>query len=485
MNRLLAGLVLAFSLLAAPPEAGAEIAFGARTQIWPFLFTGKPLTTSDEKTKLAVTLGNLDQYHELGVTWNIVDVWQEVDGPDGFQRLDRVVAEHERRGIQVAFRLLERPEIYDQISRGGAERNEALRQYGEWTRDIARRFGPRARYYMISNEADHDIGYNRPVYRAFRRISVNEYHEILRAAFEAIHSIDERLKVTDHGLTSYSLGLAVMADMVLDGHPGDALQFWRSMEYESPGEAERTLPRLLGMLTSSESRRRIDFARRSTSELADVRDAFQLHHYYGPDVVPQILGWIRGRLATGGHMQPILAAEVGYSIPAKRGKSWDGRAVNIADQSRYSASNHGTSIAKTIVTLAGNDVSDILYWQLRFHDPYHGPAASLFPDSAKRDEFRATHAVAVFKYLVDELSGLTPIASATSAASPDTLPEYAFQREGRPVLTVLWAKSQGKLMAPAALRAQATAVSDLAGRAIQNWQGYVDDQPVMVHAHGE
>jgi hypothetical protein len=128
--------------------------------------------------KIAVASANLDRYRALGITWNIVDAWQDLDGPDEFRRLERAIAEHEQRGIQVAIRLLETPEIYDRIRAGGDAAADSLRAYGAWTGAIARRFGSRVRYYLVSNEADHDIGYNRAVYRPFRRISAEEYREL-------------------------------------------------------------------------------------------------------------------------------------------------------------------------------------------------------------------------------------------------------------------------------------------------------------------
>ncbi len=457
----------ALCLLTLALNAHGEITFGARTQIWPFLFAARaddsPGLTSDEQIKFDVAIGNLDRYRDLGATWNIVDVWQDVDGPDGFLRLDRVVSEHERRGIGVALRILERPEIYDQIRSGGEIAANALREYRRWTEQIARRYGARIRYYMISNEADHDIGYNRPTYRAFRLISVDEYRELLRTAYESIHAVDAGLKVADHGVSSYSLALAVMADLVSAGHPGDALTFWRSMAYEVPDDGERSLPRLLGRIASADSRRRIEFARRSTAELTPYRDVYQLHHYYGPAPLPALLHWIRGQLAGSDGSQPVVAAEVGYLTPAKKGTSWDGRPVSIADMGRYSEISHGTSIAETIATLAGNGIDDILYWQIRFHTAYHGPTASLYRDTPSRDDFRSTFPAEVFRFIAREMSGASPVAP-TPDLQDGGLVEHRFRRDGE--FSVLWAADGGAVTIPPGVRARTSRVADAAGRPV-------------------
>lgn len=464
-------------------NAHAAISFGARTQIWPFLFADAvsdgPAPSADEKTKSEVAVGNLDRYAELGATWNIVDVWQDVDGPDGFRRLERVVAEHERRGIRVALRILERPEIYDDIRGGGTSAARALGEYGQWMRQIARKFGTRVRYYMISNEADHDIGFNRTSYRRFRPVTVEEYRELLRTAYETIKAVDARLKVADDGASSWSLCLAVMDDLTFSGSPGDALAFWRAMAYESPDKGERTVIGLARMLSSADSRHRIEFVRRSTAELTPYRDVYQLHHYFGPDVLPDILGWIRSQLGQAGAEQPILAAEVGYTTPAKMGTAWDGRPMNVADIARYSETDHGTSIAKVVATLGGSGVQDILYWQMRFH-VFHSPDVPLFPASGSRDGFQPGYPARVFKFVAGELSGASAVASTTELRDGN-LVEYRFRREAD--FSTLWAPGGTTATFPPSLRSRIARMSDVVGTPVNpdQWDGRVGAAPIFVY----
>lgn len=445
---------LLVGVLALAP-APAQVAFGSRTQIWPFLFREPTRYSADEAMKHEVALGNLERYRELGATWNIVDVWQELDGPDGYRRLDRVIAEHDRGGIQVALRLLETPEIYDRIAAGGDESSAALGEYRAWVAGIARHVGPQARYYMISNEADHDIGYNRPTYRPFRTIRPSEYRELLQAGYAGVHGVDPALVVADQGTSSYTLALAVMNDMAMTGRPGEALEFWRGMDYDAPGETERTMPRLVAMLASGESRRRIDFAREVTGGLRAWRDVFQFHHYYGPAVLPATLRWIRAQGVT----EPVVAAEVGFQVPAKRGKSWDGRTINVADMSRYSESAHAASLAGTVAALAGNGVRDILYWQIRFHVA-HGPAASLYLPTATRDDFRVTRAVVVFRQLTRELTGARPVTTPALLREAG-FEEFRFRRDGE--FSIAWSPGAARPLPPA-VHDRIARFTDAAGR---------------------
>lgn len=448
--------------VAIPSHAG--LSFGTRTQFWSFLFKEAvdPAVpySADEATKLEVALGNLDRYGALGATWNIVDVWQDVDGPDGLLRMDRVLAEHDRRGIQVALRLLETPEVYDQISAGGAQSAKALAAYSEWVGQVARRYGKRVRYYMISNEVDHDIGYNRPYYRPFRRVTAAEYGALLRTAHASIKAVDPQLVVADHGPSSWSVALAVMAELVLSGHPGHALDFWQAMDYSTPGDGPRTMPRLLAMLASADSRRRIEFTTRVTGDLGKWRDVYQLHHYYGPQTLPAVVDWIVSRTAT--LPRPIVASELGYLIPAKRGKSWDGRDINVADMSRYSEADQAASLGAMIATLGGKGVSDILYWQLRFHVP-HAPAASLYVPTSTRDDLRETRAVRVFRGLVSKLTGAEPV-SAAGALQDSGFVEYRFRREGD--FSVVWTADGAARALPPSLHAAIARLTDAVGRVL-------------------
>lgn len=472
-----------FVLLAATVmSAEAAIEFGARTQVWPFMFVdgadAQHGTGYSDQIKNDVAIGNLDQYAVLGAKWNIVDVWQDIDGRDGYRRLAKVIAAHEQRGIAVALRLLERPELYDDLRKGDAEAERALREYQDWLKGLASKFGTRIRYYMISNEVDHDIGFNRILYKKFRQVGYDEYAQVLRAGYEAIKSVDRALQVTDHGVSSYSLCLAVMSDMVTSGNIDGALRFWQGMDYGSDEEGERSSFKLLKMLVRGDSRHRIEMARRTVLESQRYTDMFQLHHYFGPKIMPELVRWLRARMEDGGQVRPILAAEVGYRMPMKKGKAWDGRPMNVADMNAYSEKDHGNSLAKTIAALAGNGVEDILYWQVRFHND-RSPTACLYPASETRAGFRNTYPAEVFRTLVQHLSGAVP-AGPAAAGGKVGYQEYRFHK-GQEDISLLWSDG-AEVEIPSAQRDGIESVLGVDGRELDlaagGWR--VGAEPVLV-----
>lgn len=459
MARVCRAVVAALWMLAASPAAIADIAFGVRTQLWPTMFTGAENGVAGDRIRHEVALGNLDRYGEIAAKWNIVDAWQEADQPaDGFERLERVFAEHERRGIGIALRLLESPVIYDRMRHGSRSTASALRSYESWITAIAERFGARVRLVMISNEADHDVGWNQPVYRPSGPVAFEEYAAVLDVAYRAVKRARPGLVVADHGASSYSLCITVMSDLARAGRLDDALSFWRDMEYRAPDEAQRTVPGLLRMLASRESRRRVEFVRRSATELGSSRDVVQLHHYFGAAVLPEVLDWIRNRAKRDGASQPIIAAEVGYRIPEMVGKAWDGRPANVADMARYSEVDHGDAIARSFATLAGHGVRDILYWHMRAHHP-RGSEAALYPPAEARNEFRPAYPARVAGFIFRELQ-LAQGAGKTPALAVTGLMEYRFARPAGDV-SVIWSSAAAEI--PAALRGAIVRVTDAEG----------------------
>jgi hypothetical protein len=474
-------LLVLLALGAGAAEGGMD--FGARTQIWYFLYAdpARSVVTSaaDEAMKLGVATGNLDRYAVIGARWNIVDAWQELDGPDGLRRLDRAFAEHERRGIGVALRLLERPELYDDIGQGGKAAAKALADYRAWVGTIAQHYRGRVRYFMISNEVDHDIGYNRPVYRRNRPISFDEYRSVLREAYATIKAGSPDSVVLDHGVSSYTLCLTFMDELVRSGRLDEAVGFWRSMAYASPDEPERTTVRLLRMLARPDSRARVEMARRTIADLGPLRDAYQMHHYFGPAVLPTVLQWLRRGLDRGEPGEPIVAAEFGYRIPAKMGKAWDGSPAEVADMARYAEADHGASIARSLAIFGAHSVMDVLYWHIRFHNA-RTPVAGLYGPTERRDEFRDSWAARVFANMTRELTGATPVVVPGDARDPGMI-EYRF--EGARDLSVIWAAEGGSSTFPPGLRGRVAAVTDAAGDAIDlaAWNGAVTGAPLVVH----
>jgi hypothetical protein len=161
------------------------------------------------------------------------------------------------------------------------------------------------------------------------------------------------------------------------------------------------------------------------------------------------------------------------------GTAWDGRPINVADMSRYSETDHGNSMAKTIVTLAGNGIEDILYWQLRFHVA-RDPAASLFAASEARDAFEPTYPSQVFNFLARALSDASDVEPTPGLRAGD-LAEYRFLDEA--YFSTLWAVGDKMVTVPVTLRSQFARMSNLTGAPIDPaiWDGRIGLVPIVVY----
>ncbi len=149
-------------------------------------------------------------------------------------------------------------------------------------------------------------------------------------------------------------------------------------------------------------------------------------------------------------------------MPAKPGKSWDGRPINVADMTRYSEADHAASLAAMVATLAGRGVEDILYWQLRFHVA-HAPASSLYLPTATRDDFRSTRAVAVFRELTARLTGAEPVRAPRTLGQTGFV-EYRFRRQGE--FSLVWSADGAPRALPAATAARSARLTSATGGVI-------------------
>jgi hypothetical protein len=75
----------------------AAVEMGVRSKSWPWMWlNGLPLDeqktlAESDKIKWRVAEANLDNYKNLGASWNIVVARQKFDGPDSFVRLKTIV----------------------------------------------------------------------------------------------------------------------------------------------------------------------------------------------------------------------------------------------------------------------------------------------------------------------------------------------------------------------------------------------------------
>lgn len=384
------------------------ISFGLRTQDWHFMWVGGKSLQDNvninkaDLIKWDVSEKNLDKYAELNAQWNIVALRQDVDGPDGFLRAKKAVAEHQRRGIKVIFRLIEDPMVYDRLAINESAEFGFEKNYYQWVRSIADTFQSQVQYYMIGNEVDHDLGHNLLKYEK-RLVSYEQYKKVLNTAYQAIKNVNPSLKVVDHGVSSYSLGLAIADDLFRGGHPFEAYEFWKEFNY---GRDKQIVGRInFPFMFSDEGvRHRIEIVRESYIH-PGKSDLIQFHYYADWRSLPRTLQWVNARMLEGKAVRPLLAAEVGYRIPPKVGKTWDGRKTDVGDFSLYSEDDHAENLVKDFSILLGSGVSHALYWQGRFHHD-RDTTGTLFKATEVASEFTPYKAAIAYQFIAKNLNGL-------------------------------------------------------------------------------
>ena len=407
MSRLIGFSIITFLCIVsftvgASAETGG-VWFGAQTQIWPWMWRGglplkavKGLDIS-QIYRWRFYVANLDHYSHSHFRWNLVILRQGKDGTDNWSRARAIVEEQRRRGIETVFRLLEDPEIYlvDNTNRKRIE--ELLGKYQRWVRSLATVFRGKVKYYVISNEIDHNYGANllhhKHIIADYRR-----YRALLHTAYRAIKQEDPSAEVIDHGVSAYSLGLAVADDLWTRKGVREALAFWKRFNFGHIGNVG--LVPFMRMMTKKDSKRRIEIAKHTFSQQCEC-DYHQFHWYFNPDVLDAVLQWIDVRGRAGG-ARPLFVTELGYRMPTRPGKGWDGRDMNVADYSRYSQMEHAESVVKAVALLVGHGVRNIEYWQLRMHHN-RDTSAQLYLPTKNIDEFIPTKALAAYERMVQLL----------------------------------------------------------------------------------
>lgn len=390
-------------------NAKAEpISIGLRTQIWSFMWRdGKTINeiknlTDSEKIKWLVAEKNLDKASEIGAQWNIIILRQGVDGPDNFKRAIKIVDEHTKRGLYVMFRLIEDPLIYKKLSDRKSEEYGYNRDYYTWVKRIAELFQNRVRYYLVGNEVDHDLGHNLKKYTK-TLINYRDYKRLLNTAYSAIKSVNKDLQVGDHGSSAFSVGLAIADEMFRDGHPVDAYNFWREFSYGRGWYAKNALT-FTKLLFKESSQHRIKMVKETLEQTGNC-DFIQFHHYFNWKSLPKIIAWTRQHMEVSGKMRPLIATEVGYRIPFKKGKTWDGRKTQVADLNKYNEHDHAVSLVKNFTVLFANNIKKALYWQIRFHHD-RSPTAKLYRSTRNPTEFIPNKAATAYQVLTSMLNGL-------------------------------------------------------------------------------
>ena len=430
-------LLIVIFFVGYPMVSIAEISIGLRTMIWPHIWQeGKGLKeqkkiSKDKKVKWEVALANLGKYRELGALWNIVIVRQGEDGPDKFSRLTRVLKEHRDRGIGVVMRLIESKAMYDNLE-DSAQSYGYNKQYYDWVVGLTKVAAKDADVYLIGNEVDH-----RPL-NGKDWVDYPRYNKLLKTALLAIRDNDPGASIADHGVSAFSLGIAIAQDIANQKGLIEGFKFFKRFNYD------RNIPRDLAsfkwQLKKEDIQRRIAITNATVTDSTKL-DLLQFHYYHNWRALPEVLDWLDRKMTISGTKRPLIATEIGYRIPTKVGKSWKGRKANVADMSRYSQTEHAVNLAKDFAILASRGIEQIEYWNMRFHHA-RSPSAKLFPSTRVASVFIPTQASACYELLAKSLSGTVPAAGLLTQNNRIT--EYRFVRPGESSkdFSIVWANDQ-------------------------------------------
>lgn len=401
-------ILFVFSLFV--PLVNAEISLGVETKIWRFMWVDGKLPkiselNSHQLVQWKVADKNLDVYMDLDGRWNTVDVYQEIDGPDDFKRLKEIINQHKARNIEVVFRLYENVKIYDELLPTPSGDYSYNKEYYEWVKKLAKVFRDDVKYYLISNESEQDLGHRYYDERRKQKIYITyyQYKKLLNTAYKAIKDVDKSLFVVDHGISGYSLGLAVANAIYNENGINEALAFWR--EFRHVNNTVTTNIQMLRLLKRKDVTRRVEFAEKTFSDPGRA-DFYQLHHYGDWRSLSKILDWVSESMVRGGAIRPLFAAEVGYSLPSIEAKDESGRTRRIADWTHYSEDQHAEFLVKDFMILICAGVERIQYWDLRW-DNEKVPIGKLFHASNDPDQFIPFKAGIAYKNLAKVANGRT------------------------------------------------------------------------------
>lgn len=390
----------------------SSIRLGMHAPVTPFMWEhGMPmykLSLGEREEKRAdFLLANLGRMRQWGAEWNIVTVRQWLDTEKEFDRLDRIVTEHDSRGLGVAFRIVEGPDVYSRLLAHEDPEFGYDKIYYDWIQSLAREFGDKVEFFLIGNESELDLGRsyhwlnNAP---AHLNLSYDQYSKVLRTAVMAVDSVDATLPVANSGFSDKSVALAVTAEIREKDGLVEAQKFWEQWKGIGDIKAEGVFG-LVRLLHDDDVQRRIEFVRRAVKEPMGS-DLFQLHYYGGWRAVDKVLAWLEEEMVSAGVKRPIVATELGYRIRSIKSRDSEGRRRFRPDWNHYSQDEHAVNTVKNVVTLAGNGVKRILYWSMRETDD-RGLALRLFPPGEDPNYFESNKVTRSFRtlgYVLNEMA---------------------------------------------------------------------------------
>jgi len=376
----IAGLVPALGEETRAQEEARGIFMGAWTQIWPYMWAGgkdshrTPDLSDMERVRWTQAVANLDRYGADGARWNLVGVRQSERDRFDWLRLERVVAEHRRRGIEVVFRIFVAETVYHELAEERSRDHGYHRGLYSFTRELAGRFAGRVRHYIIENELDHEV-------RRRPDLTYADYEKVLATAGQAIKDVDPSLLVMNHGPSGYGLGLVQTAELWDAGRREEAIAFYdeymKDLKHEHWPNTAEELGKWLG---KPQTRLQINFVRESLSHF-DHYDVYQFHNYQNWTTLERTLNWVEKQMAAADRQLPIMATEIGYRTATKPGTNWRGEPTRWLDRSRYDGEEHARSLVKKLTILASHGVTTIQYWPYRMWRQYQGeesPSVGLY-----------------------------------------------------------------------------------------------------------
>ncbi len=461
------------------------ISVGLKTQIWPFMWkTGhyvyrknKIITSELRKSRIAVS--NLNKYADLNAKWNIVRVFQEKDKNFNYTQLKKIVNEHKKRGIKVVFRVLERPEVYDNLSDKSSKNYGYNKKYYTWVHHLAETFKNDVKYFLISNEAESDHAHNYYWMKKKKRslfVTYNQYRKVLVTAYDAIKNVNPNLQVVDYGASSFTLGLAVAHSIMKNKGINAALKFWNDF-YVGHGSPLWGKLKFYHMINKTEILRRIYFLKESLKN-PGPSDYFQLHHYRSWRTLNIILNWLQNEMTRYNTERPLFAAEIGYLWPIKDGFRNSNQKTKSLDVERYDEQTHAEYIVKDFTILFGSGVKMALYWFMQSSHDF-GAVARLYMAPDKLYDLKPTKAALAYKVLAGNLNGLYVDHTRKNLGSG--IWEYSFT--GDRSISVVWADSSSVTISFNQLDLPEM-INDIYGNVIQCCEAgklIIEKSPVYIH----
>ena len=374
------------------------------TRMKPSIWHNEPGHTDTSNKIQTLIETNLDHYSELGAKWNLVIAYQHRDGSDDFKRLKRVIFEHEQRGIEVVLRLIEDPSVYSRLNKSTWTGKGYDKEYFEWVSALASTFKSKIPVMLIGNEVEHNLAVNIPGRRGKEKIYIeyDQYKKLLDTAYLAIKSSDKNIQVADYGPGSSTLGLAVTYDLYQTQGADVAHHYWSTLQRGYDLYSKSKI-RFMHFMSKDSTKRKVEFAR-NTYLNPGKRDLIQLHHYRNPRSLPQILDWIHALMEKSGKPKPIIATEVGFKLPNKKGIRPNGVKGIIPDYTHYSEQEHINSLIKNFTILLSQNTQRIQYWNMRWRHNF-GIVASLYEASKNPKELIPRKSARTYQELAKAVNG--------------------------------------------------------------------------------